>query len=137
VDQLRFGESIISDCVNQFGPAEKISTSRSGQIQYAYTGFIVRFDGVTGKFRECTLLPRISALIGTIPVTWDRAFLRKLCEADGFPVESHGFIVLPQPGVAVTGIHDDDAAQLAVGVFGRGIWDNVLKRAKPFNTTNL
>lgn len=137
VDQLQFGKSDVADCMNRFGDPEQVRTSRSGHVQYVYSDFIARFDGIKGTFREFTLLPKCSAVIGTIPVTWDRAFLLSLCEVDGFPVESVGFVILPRLGVAVTGIHDDDPAQLAVGAFEFGIWDEPLKRAKPFDMTTL
>ena len=137
VDQLQFGKSDVDDCVKRFGDAKQVRTNRAGHIQYVYSDFIARFDGIKLTLREFTLLPKCPAVIGTIPVTWDRSFLLNLCEADGCPVESSGFVILPRLGVVVTGIHDHAPAQLAVSAFEFGIWDEPLKRAKRFDMATL
>ena len=106
-------------------------------MSYSYPGHVVRFDRVDGTLRDCTLLPYATAVIESIPVTWDRHFLEEICQRDGRPVVVQGFVILPSIGISVTGIHDDDRSQLFVGASKRGVWDDLLKLGKPFDLASL
>lgn len=107
-------------------------TNREGVEEYEYDQFVVRFNPTTSTVRECTLLPYADATIGGIAVTWDRNFLRLVCEQDPSPRDVHGFIVLLRLGIAVTGIHDDDDSQLALTVFSEGEFNDLLPDSAPF-----
>ena len=129
---LKFGQSSKDDCVHFLGEPMKISKNRVGIEEFHYDSFIIRFDRLTSTVRECTLLPRTTATIGDIDITWDQNFLRQACERDGSPRDSYGFIVLKNLGVAVTGIHDEDESQLAITAFSESDIDEMLARSVPF-----
>ena len=54
-----------------------------------------------------------------------------------FNANQHGFIVLLNLGITLTGFHDDDIYQRAVTVFARGRWDGQLSDLKPFDLANF
>lgn len=135
VDSLRFGESTKADCVSLYGQPQNVRKNRYGVEEYHYDDFVLRFNPTDGTLRECTLLPHKNAVLGQIPVTWDRRFLIAACNEDASPMETYGFIVMINLGIAVTGIHDGDDSQLAVTVFSKGLFDGVLVDAKPFDVT--
>ena len=137
VDSLRFGQSTKTDCVAVYGRPNSVRKNRYDVEEFHYDDFVLRFDPSDETLRECTLLPRKKAFIGDIPVTWDRAFLVAACTEDGSPVDAYGFIVMRKLGIAVTGIHDDDASQLAVTAFSKGEFDEFMESAKPFDVTSI
>ncbi len=129
---LRFGQSDRSDCVACYGEPKVIRTNHEGIEEFHYKRFIFRFDSVTNLVRECTLLPKASATIDGIKLTWDNEFLRKACDRDGNAKNVYGFIVLNNLGIAITGLHDKDKSQLAVTAFSRGDFDDLLVGSSPF-----
>jgi hypothetical protein len=132
-DVLRLGESTKFDCVARFGDPSRICTNPEGAEELHYPDFILRIDPKQRTLRECTLLPYATATIAGIDVTWDKEFLARACALDGSPRDVFGFIVLREFGVAVTGIHDNDASQLAITVFSEGDFDKLLEDSKPFD----
>ena len=136
VDSLRFGESVGIDYLKIKGNPESIQKNQSGDEELIYPDAVFRFDRETSRFRECTLLPYTTAEIGGIRVTWDREFLKACCFADGTAVESYGFVVFRRLGIMVSGIHDDDASQLAITAFAPGVC-KVMKREVAFDASRL
>ena len=134
---LHFGVSTREDCVAYYGEPKDVRTNREGVEEFHYEAFIVRFDSNTNAVRECTLLPRATAVIGDIELTWDQEFLRRACNRDGGPMDVYGFIVLKNLGIAVTGIHDGDESQLAVTAFSEGDFDDLLGEAAPFEISSM
>lgn len=131
VGELEFG--IDKDqCLKLLGDPNSSRFNRKGFEELEYNGLIVRIDPVSHKVCECTLLPRTIGNIDGIEITWDKVFLAKACQLDGSALDIYGFIVLRKLGIAVTGIHDDDRAQLAITVFSEGAFDNLLVRGRPF-----
>jgi hypothetical protein len=129
---LSFGKTTKHECVLLLGEPLKKRINRKGIEEYEYEQFIVRFDPKTLTVRECTLLPHAEATINGITVTWDRNFLRLACEQDQSPRDAYGFIVLQRLGIAVTGVHDNDASQLAVTAFSKGEFDDLLPASTPY-----
>ena len=123
---LSFDKTTKDDCVLLMGDPLRKRTNRKGVEEYEYQQFIVRFDPRTSTVRECTLLPYADATIDGIAVTWDRNFLRLVCEQDQSPRDVCGFILFLRLGIAVTGIHDDDESQLAVTAFSKGEFNDLL-----------
>lgn len=114
------------------GDSIRKRTNRKGVEEYEYQQFIVRFHPKTSTVQECTLLPYADATISGIAVTWDRNFLRLLCEQDPSPRDVYGFIVFPRLGIAVTRIHDGDESQLAVTAFLKGSLNDLLPNSVPY-----
>jgi hypothetical protein len=129
---LVFGQSSREDCVRFLDAPAHIRINREEVEELHYGQYIVRLDRSTHTVRECTLLPHADATIDGIKVTWDQNFLRRVCERDGSPRNVHGFIVLNHLGIAVTGIHDNDDSQLAIGAFSKGDFDDLLTDSVPF-----
>ena len=129
---LSLGETTKHGCVLLLGEPLKKRINRRGIEEYEYEQFIVRFDPRTLTVRECTLLPHAEATISGIAVTWDRNFLRLACEQDQSPRDLFGFIVLQRLGIAVTGVHDNDASQLAITAFSKGEFDDLLPGSTPY-----
>ncbi|QDT67954.1 hypothetical protein MalM25_08630 [Planctomycetes bacterium MalM25] len=136
-EPLCLGESTRDDCVTAFGKPLQNRTNSEGIEEFHYPHFILRFDREKRVLQECTLIPRASATIDDIEITWDYAFLRQACSRDGLPRDMHGFIVLADLGIAVTGIHDNDDSQLAITVFSEGAFDDLLKESVPFDRSML
>ena len=137
LDSLRFGESTREDCVTLHGKPNSIRENREGVEEYHYDEFIVRFDLRTNTLHECTLLPKATARIRDLEVTWDQEFLRKACEQDGHPMEVYGFIVMRKLGLAVTGIHDGDSSQVAITAVSKGECDDLMSEALPFDLSSI
>lgn len=137
VDSLQFGKSTPENCIALYGKPNSIRKNRESVDEYEYDEFIFRFDPASNTLRECTLLPKAVARIQNLDVTWDRKFLEKACQQDGHPVDVYGFIVLPTLGIAVTGIHDDDRSQLAVTVFAKGEFDELIREGSPFEISRI
>jgi len=136
VDTIYFDVSTPEDCINEYGTPQYIRQIRYGFTEYHYVNCIFRFDA-SSTFHDCTLLPRTPACIETILVTWDLAFLRAACNADGFPLHSSGYIILQSLGICVTGIHNGDEAQLAISAYRRSISAQLLRTAQPFDTSTI
>jgi hypothetical protein len=134
---LRFSESNREECTLCYGLPQAVRKNREGIEEFHYEKFIVRFDPLTNTVRECTLLPRTIAKVGDISITWNRAFLRAVCDRDGTPMDVYGFIVLRKLGIAVTGIHDDDESQLAVTAFSKGNFDALVEEGVPFEYSSI
>lgn len=129
---LLFGRSSKNDCIQVLGEPLRSIRNREDVEEFHYKELIIRFDRLASVIRECTLLPYAEAVIDGIPVTWDLEFLRQACDRDGSPKDVYGFIVFISLGIAVTGIHDQDKSQLAITVFSRGDFDDLLKDARAF-----
>lgn len=131
VSNVLFGASK-ADCIATLGVPEKSGLNREGLEELKYSGLIVRIDPSLDRVMEFTLLPFCEGTIEGIEITWDKPFLFQLCQIDGEPREVFGFIVLPKIGVAVTGIHDGDSSQLAMTVFPKEAFDELLKSGIPY-----
>ena len=129
---LKLGHTTRDECLQLLGEPRQRRTNREGVEELRYTQFVVRLDPPTLTVRECTLLPYTDATIEGIKVTWDKSFLRRVCEYDGSPRDVFGFIMLPILGIAVTGIHDNDSSQLAITVFSEGEADDLLAESVPY-----
>lgn len=134
---LYFGVSTCKDCVACYGEPKNVCTNSEGTKELHYSEFIVRFDPTDNTVRECTLLPRATAIIGDIELTWDQEFLRRVCNRDGNPMNVYGFIVLESLGIAVTGIHDGVESQLAITAFSKDDFDALLAEASPFDISSM
>ncbi len=66
-----------------------------------------------------------------------KVFLKKLCRLDGSPKNAYGFIILGKFGLAVTGVHDSDASQLAITVFCKNELNEFLEGSIDFDVTSL
>ena len=128
---LFLGQSKKEDCIEHLGDPTSIQIFQSGQ-EYYYDSFIVRFSKENYVVYECTILPPMTVIINELELTWDKKFLQKACSLDGKPLNIFGFVVFLNLGIAVTGIHDDDKSQLAVTVFCKGAFDDLLSEAVPF-----
>jgi hypothetical protein len=130
---LRFGVTTKDECIANLGKPVRTSRSREGIEEYHYNDFIVRFQPATNVVQECTVFPYTFATIGDIEITWDEVFLRRACERDSNARNVLGFIVLNRLGIAVSGIHDGDESQLAVTVYAKGLFDDLLPQGTPFS----
>lgn len=137
IDDLRFENATKNDAISSFGKPSVERKTRLGNVEYKYNDFILRFDSLTSMLLECTLLPYVKATINGIKVTWDKAFLKKICELDGTPKNSYGFIVLGKLGLAITGIHDSDESQLAITIFHKSELDEFLEGSTLFDIDSL
>lgn len=137
IDDLRFDHSTKDDAIAYFGKPTTERNTRLGNLEYEYSHFILRFCPLTYRFIECTLLPYAEATVNDISVTWDKDFLKKICQLDTSPKNSYGFIILPKYGVAMTGMHDSDESQLAITVFRKNELNDFLEGSNDFDCTSL
>lgn len=133
VGPLRFDESNQDDCIQRFGEPDAVRKSRTGKTEMCYERFIVRFDSSKHVMIEVTLLPFCEGTIRGVEITWDHCFLSTLCKMDSSALNIFGFIVFLELGVAVSGIHDNDHAQLAISAFRRGDFDGLVAKGMPFS----
>ncbi|MFN9371899.1 MAG: hypothetical protein ACK6D3_08450 [Planctomycetaceae bacterium] len=121
-----------SECIDRLGFPLATHLNREGFVEMVYAQMIVRLDPIERRVVEFTLLPNCKSKIEGIEITWDRRFLERACHFDGKPREVYGFVVLPNLGIAITGIHDDDVSQMAITVFNRGAFDDLLVFGVPY-----
>jgi hypothetical protein len=62
----------------------------------------------------------------------DQTVLKRLCDEDGNPCQTLGFIVLLNLGITLTGFHDGNEDQKACTVFSKGTWEIEKDELKPF-----
>lgn len=132
IGPLILGETTDLECIALLGPPERILHMFADVECYCYKNVWVRIDNVTRRVNDCSLIPYAEGSVDGISVTWDKDFLRRVCVRDGEPMVAYGFVVLKNLGIAVSGIHDDDPSQMAVGAFLRDQWADMLKDAVPF-----
>lgn len=120
---IDFGMSEIQ-VVNLIGEPIRKDLNDDGVVEYFYDDFIVRFDADEKLVKEGTLLPKRAGelQINDIILDWRDDFFKTLCEADGDPYESYGFIILFNLGIALTGFHDEGYGQNFITVFKEGSW---------------
>jgi len=137
INNLRFEHSTKNDAISCFGKPNMERKTRLGNIEYEYDYFILRFAPLTYTLLECTLLPYAEATINGIAVTWDKNFLKQLCQLDGSPKNAYGFIIFSKIGLAVTGIHDNDESQLAITAFCKNELNEFLEGSNDFDVALL
>jgi hypothetical protein len=135
VGTIMFGQSRAAT-IEQLGMPKSKRFNRENVEELEYEKVIVRLNPDNDQVIEITLLPFTAASISEIELTWDMKFLETACQLDGQPLDVFGFIVLPNLGIAVTGIHDADDSQLAVTVFKEGAFDELIKAAAPYSQLN-
>ena len=121
-----------SECLGKLGFPLATDVNREGLVELVYGHVIVRLDPIERRVVEFTLLPHCESTIEGIEITWDTEFLARACKNDGKPREVYGFVVLCNLGIAITGIHDDDVSQMAITVFNRGAFDDLLVFGVPY-----
>ncbi len=119
------------ECIRKLGPPLATNVNREGVVELVHTRIIVRLDPIERRVDEL-LFPKRKSKIEGIEITWDTRFLESACKLDGKPREVYDFVVLRNLGIAITGIHDDDASQMAITVFIRGAFDELLVSGVPY-----
>ncbi len=114
------------ECIGKLGSPLATNVNREGVVELVYARIIVRLDPIERRVGEFTLLPKCKSRIEGIEITWDTRFVESACKLEGKPREVYGLVVLRNLGIAVTGIHDDDASQMAITVVNRGAFDELL-----------
>ncbi len=135
INDVSFGSSE-DGFVTHFGEPIKRRVNHENEKELHYRDFIARFDAKTGMFREFTLLPECDARINDIQVEWQPAFLSTIQYIDPGLVEVLGFVLSLKLGLAFSGFHDNDLAQMAIHAFQQGDWDHFRHRMKPFHFKN-
>jgi hypothetical protein len=123
------------DLIAAFGQPEARRVNREGEMELHYPNYIARLDASSKRFREFTLLPGCDANINGIRVEWQPRFLSTIQEVDSALMEVLGFILSLKTGLAFSGFHDDDSAQMAIHAFCKGDWDIFRDQMKPFRYT--
>ncbi|MCS3507369.1 hypothetical protein [Achromobacter sp. JUb104] len=125
INNVDFGskQSIV---ISVFGRPERKEINREGEVEFHFSGFVVRFDANSEEFRECTLLPECGAKINGFLIDWSDGFLSWLASEDSALKEVHGFVVSLRLGLAVAGFHDNDDSEKSVHAFRYGDWDMFL-----------
>jgi hypothetical protein len=121
------------DIIRVFGEPSNRRTNHKGELELHYTNYIVRLEAGSKKFREFTLLPGSVAQVNGVPLGWEPMFLATIEKEDPNLVEALGFVLSLKLGLAFSGFHDADPAQMAVHAFRRGDWDMFRHRMKPFH----
>ena len=79
-----------------------------------------------GKVVEITFSPGIKVFYDGKNL-FDHDTLDHLTKLDNQPYECLGFILFLKLGIFLSGFHDDDESQKAVGFFQKGHWDGIKK----------
>jgi hypothetical protein len=133
VGPLVLGVTSAAECLRILGNPELITNNWDGVTQYCYEHIWVRIDPRTHLVSDCSLIPYTEGSVDGISITWDKDFVRRVCARDGEPMLAYGFVVLKRLGIAISGIHDEDLSQLAVGAFLRDQLVDMLTDAIPFH----
>ena len=133
INGVRFGADE-NEIIRVFGEPGSRRINREGELELHYANYIVRFEAGSKQFREFTLLPGSVAQVNGVPLVWKPIFLASFEKEDPGLVEALGFILSLKLGLAFSGFHENDPAQMAVHAFRRGDWDMFRDRMKPFHT---
>ena len=123
-----------SEVIAHIGAPQRTDENMN-QREYHYSDFVVRFDSDNQRMCEVTLSPEIfeKVEIDQLKLDWSNhsKVFETLCQADGNPFDSVGFIILYKLGIAMTGFHDGNDSQKAITVFRKNSW-KPYKEDKPF-----
>lgn len=129
VGSLHFGMSP-SETGEHLGAPQMVTKNRSKETVHRYPTILLTFDG--GGLAEVGIPPEGKPTLHSLDPLTRAGFTRLLAE-DGDAQETLGFVVLLNLGITVTGVHDDDASQLAVTAFRRGRWDGLREKMRPLS----
>jgi hypothetical protein len=107
-----------------------------GERDVEYKNFSLRYSREDATLVEVGLLPRSNVTIRGIDLFNNPKAFETLLREDSCPLEVHGFVVLLNLGITLTGFHDNDPSQLAATAFVRGRWDHLKPKLKKFSSWN-
>lgn len=131
IGSLSLGVSKEPDCIESHG-APVLRRVRRESVELHFDNVIFRFDAESGVLFEATILPPTKVLIAGLVFDWSSKSLRMLSRLDEMPLLIHGFVVMKDLGIAITGVHDDDKSQRALTVFKAGAFDPLMNAATKF-----
>jgi len=131
VNNLEFGSSI-ENTKQAFGKPNEENVDNDGEVELSYDSFIIRFNKHL-EFNEFTLLPEINFKINGKLIGWTYKDVKPIIKMDSNPLESYGFIVLLDLGIALTGFHDGDDSQKAIHFFSKGLCEIYRDDTQPFD----
>lgn len=131
VGPIRFGMSA-DELVGAVGDPVKFTKNGLGELDYKYSGFRVALSSKDNTVVEVGLVPETEVVIDGVKIFSSPDSFTKLVKKDGDPYEYVGFVILLNLGITMTGFHDKDESQKAVGVFAKGRWDGVRLQLKKF-----
>jgi hypothetical protein len=103
-----------------------------GELDAQYEWCSIRFDPQNGTLLEVGFTSFAHVKVCGLDLSRDPDAFRKIIQQDSCPYELHGFVVLLDLGITLTGFHDRDPNQLAVTAFTRGRWDTLKIKLKRF-----
>lgn len=128
---LRFGMSP-GDVASILGPPKASSIDFLGDREEERDGLNLGYARGTDQLQEVVFSPGttlvfqgMELLTSPDPIAWLRRF-------DPKPQLWVGLVVFPALGIRVSGYHDDDDSQKAIGVARRGSWDAYQDDFEPF-----
>ena len=116
------------------GATPKVAQSRSLPLEedWFFPDSFARASMRDGRLVEASVTPPAKIWFQGQSLFDADNLWRELVATDGDAHETLGFLVLRQFGLALTGLHDGDAAQVAATVFEAGRWDQFSQKWKPF-----
>lgn len=131
VDPIRFGMSA-AELTQAVGQPIKIRKNPSGELNYQYPTFSVRLSAKEQTVVEVGLSSKTDVHFDDVDIFRSPTAFEDLIKKDGSPFEFVGFIILLKLGITLTGFHDNDPSQKAVGAFIKGRWDHLRPQFKEY-----
>lgn len=133
---LRFGMGA-GEVAALMGEAEQVSANHLGQrVEFRGPVTLGYADAAGTSLNHIGFGAKAAGVrLGDIHVFEqdDRAVVRALLRLDATAGTYLGFLVFPQLGIALTGLHDNDAGQRALTLFPRGAWDKRIAKLVPMH----
>src|SRR5260221_9649143 len=95
-----------------------------------YKSFSIRYSSQNGALLEVGFSSAAKVMIWGVDLFRDVEAFPKILGGDSCPYGYHGFIVLLDLGITLTGFHDNDMSQRAVTAFARGRWDHLKSKLR-------
>jgi hypothetical protein len=129
---VRFGESP-ENVAEILGPPANTRVTKKGEVEEERDLIRISYAGEEApRVVEVSVIPPAEVAVGGRVIRWDFETLDWLLSLESKPMELVGFLLLPQLGIAITGLHDQDPSQRAITAFQEGRWDHLRPEMKPF-----
>jgi hypothetical protein len=120
------------DVAEILGPADALDINFFQELREQRGTVGITYDAETLRVCDVGFSPGCDLVFDDWRVFEASDLVGALLRYDPQPLESAGFLVFLNSGIAITGYHDDDADQRAVSVFQRGRFDTALSRMRPY-----
>jgi len=128
---LRFGMSP-EEVAAEIGPPTKLLPDPFGNRSESRQNLSLGYAGEDNTLNEAVFSPGTNLYFRGHDLFSTKAPIALLRQYDPEPQLWVGMVIFVQLGIRLSGFHDGDEPQRAIGVVKRGYWDEYVEDFKPF-----